>query len=142
MTKEEACSLLAFLGIRTGMTLSLRNIPLEFQEKLLPLLEGVHVLEVCKTGVDMTLFFAESQKELVKHLPELSRRMSVNGKIWVFFHIDMAIEGGLSEDFVRLTALHVGLTDDRYCPQVLGWLGLRLRWRPRSKRLEKPSFCC
>jgi len=142
MTREEAWSFLAFLGIRAGMTLSLRNMPPEFQEKLLPYLEGVHLLDSCKTGVDCTLFFAHSKVELVKYLPKLSLRMSVNGKIWVFFPEDIETDEALSEEFVRLTALHLGLEDDRRCPMLLGWLGLRLRWRPPSKRLEKPSFRC
>ncbi|MCL2625758.1 MAG: DUF3052 domain-containing protein [Cystobacterineae bacterium] len=142
MTREEAWSLLAFLGIRTGMTLSLRHIPLEFQEEFLPFLEGVHLMDECKTGVDILVFFTDSKIELVEHLPELSRKMSANGRIWIFFHGGLAIEEGLSEEFIRLAALHVGLEDDRRCPAVLGWQGLRLLWRPRSKRLEKPSFCC
>jgi hypothetical protein len=124
------------------MTVSLRHMPQEFQEKLLPFLEGVHLLDMCKTGVDLTLFFADSKVELVKHFSKLTRGMSANGRIWVFFPEDAATEEVPSEDFVRLTALYLGLTDDRQCPLVSGWLGLRFLWRPRSKRLEKPSFCC
>ncbi|MCL2178264.1 MAG: DUF3052 domain-containing protein [Proteobacteria bacterium] len=142
MTKEEAWSLLAFWGIRTGMTLSLCHMPSEFREKFLPFLEGVHLMDECKTGVDIILFFGGSKRELVEYLPKLSQKMSVNGRIWVFFHGGGPEGEGLSEEFVRWVALHVGLADDRRCPEVLGWLGLRLKWRPRSKRLEKPSFCC
>jgi len=142
MTRKEAWTLLAFLGIRLGRSLSLRNMPPEFQEKLLPHLEGVHLLEMCKTGVDITLFFTFSKIELLECLPELSRRMSVNGRIWVFFPVDTATEEIPNEDFVRLTALQIGLEDDLRCPSIWGWWGLRLRWRPPSKRLEKPSFRC
>ena len=142
MTREEAWTFLAFLGIRAGMTLSVRNMPPALQETLTPHLEGVHLLDTCKTGVDMTLFFTYSKLELVKHLAKLSQSMSVNGKIWVFFPEDATAESIPSEDFVRLTALQIGLVDDRHCPSIWGWMGLRFRWRPPSKRLEKPSFCC
>jgi len=124
------------------MTVSLRNIPPEFQEKVVPFLEGVHLMDECKTGVDISLFFTCSKIELVKHLPKLFRGMSANGRIWVFFPRDVQTEEVPDEEFVRLTALHLGLEDDRRCPFIFGWMGLRLRWKPSSKRLEKPSFCC
>ena len=142
MTREEAWSLLAFLGIRTGMTVSLYNMPPEFQEKLVPFLEGVHLMEECKTGVNISLFFTYSKMDLVKSLPKLSRGISVNGRIWVFFPKDICTEEVPDEDFVRLTALHLGLEDDRRCSLFFGWVGLRFLWKPKSKRLEKPSFCC
>jgi len=142
MTREEAWSFLAFLGIRAGMTVSLRNMPLEFQEKLLPFLEGVHLMDSCKTGINSTLFFTYSKVELLKYLPELSRNMSANGRIWVFFPEELTTKEVPDEDFVRLTALQIGLEDDRHCPVILGFRGLRLRWRLQSKRPEKPSFCC
>jgi hypothetical protein len=126
------------LGIKTGSKVSVINPPPGFVSKLNPLPDGVEFLITAVTGLDVILFFTRDPTELVARLPALSRAMAVRGGIWVCWP-----EGEercrVSEDFVRLTALDIGLIDDKHWNLDGTWKGLRLVWKPPSERPEPPK---
>ncbi len=128
----------SLLGIRAGMNVSVVNAPPGFLEKLLPLPEGATLLDASKTGLDVTVFFTQKKTELIEKLAALSRGMAVTGAVWVVF--PHALEGNHvpTEDFVRLAALEMGLTDTRKLLLDPAWTGLRLQWKPRAPRPEVP----
>jgi hypothetical protein len=130
-------SLTTMLGIRTGSKVSLINPPAGFAQRLNPLPEGVEFLVTAATGLDVILFFTSDKHEFVERLPALSRAMAVTGGIWVCWP---KAEGprALTEDFIRLAALEIGLTDNKVCAFDHTWTGLRLVWRPRGPRPDKP----
>jgi hypothetical protein len=129
----------SLLGIRPGMHVSVLNPPEGFLDVLHPLPEGAELLDSARTGLDVTIFFTSKKVELVEKLPALARGMSVTGSIWVCF--PHALEGPTipSEDFVRLAALEIGLNDNKLLLLDPAWSGLRLVWRPRAARPEKPQ---
>jgi hypothetical protein len=128
------------LGIRAGMRLSVVNLPPGFAAQLEPLPDGVALMDKSVTGIDLTLFFTQKKLELIEKLPALARGMAVTGHIWVCFPATAANSHVPSEDFVRLAALEMGLHDDKKLVLDAEWSALRLSWKPRSPRLEKPQI--
>lgn len=133
-------SLAALLGIRPGMRVSLLNAPDGFAARLDPLPEGVALIDTSKTGLDLTLFFCTKKTELVEKLPALARGMAVTGYVWVCFPAATESSQCPTEDFVRMAALELGLSDDKKLVVDAGWTALRLAWKPRAPRLEKPQI--
>ena len=129
----------AMLGIRVGSKVSLINPPAGFVTRLNPLPDGVEFLITAQTGLDVILFFTESELELVERLPALSRAMALTGGIWVCWSTGPKVKHLVTEDFVRHTALDFGLMDNKRCVFDASWTGLRLVWRPRAPRPEKPT---
>ncbi|MHB8877522.1 MAG: DUF3052 family protein [Myxococcaceae bacterium] len=138
MTPYSLASLPAMLGIRAGSKISVINPPSGFAQKLNPLPDGVEFLITARTGLDVILFFTEDKLELVERLPALSRAMALTGGIWICWPKREG-KAALTEDFVRLAALDIGLVDNKRCNIDETWSGLRLVWRPRGPRPEKPA---
>lgn len=130
----------SMLGIRPGMTVSVLNAPESFLKKLQPLPDGVSLLDAAKTGLDVTIYFALKKTDLVEKLPRLAQGMAVTGSIWVCFPHASESPTSPSEDFIRLAALEVGLHDNKKLLLDPEWTGLRLVWKPRAPRPEKPQL--
>ncbi|MBK7858221.1 MAG: DUF3052 family protein [Archangiaceae bacterium] len=133
-------SLSALLGVRAGMRVSVLHAPEGFLARLEPLPAGVALVDWSKTGLDLTLYFSTKKTELVEKLPALARGMSVTGFIWVIFPSATESSQVLTEDFVRVAALELGMTDDKKVVIDAGWTALRLAWKPRAPRLDKPQI--
>ena len=132
-------SLSSMLGIRGGMNVSIHNPPGGFMEALLPLPEGASIIDSAKTGLDVQVLFASKKTELVEKLSALVRGMAVNGAIWVCFPTSLELTHAPSEDFVRLAALEIGLTDTRKVMLDRAWTALKLQRKARNPRVELPS---
>jgi hypothetical protein len=130
----------AMLGIRPGMSVSVLNAPEGFRKKLEPLPSGVSLLDSARTGLDVTIFFAQRKVELVEKLPKLAQGMAVTGGIWVCFQHASENLQAPNEDFIRLAALEIGLHDNKKMLLDVEWTALRLVWKPRSPRAEKPQL--
>lgn len=127
------------LGIRPGMNVSVLNAPAGFLEALLPLPEGASLVDTSKTGLDMQILFASRKTELIEKLVGLTRGMAVHGSVWICFPASGDGPHVPTEDFVRLAALELGLEDTKKLLLDPSWLALRLQWRPRAPRVEKPQ---
>ena len=130
----------SLLGIRPGMRVSVLNAPDGFLQKLSPLPEDVALLDNARTGLDVTIFFTQRKVELVEKLSGLARGMAVTGTVWVCFPNAATGRQDPTEDFVRLAALEIGLTDNKLLLLDPAWSGLRLIWKPRGARPEKPQI--
>ena len=108
-------------------------------EKLLPLPEGAALVDSSKLGLDLTIFFTHRKTELVEQLAKLSRGMAVMGAIWVVFPVESTDVLAPNEDFVRLAALEMGLTDTKKVLLDPAWVALRLQWRAKPPRAELPQ---
>ncbi len=131
--------LTSMLGIRAGMTVSVHHAPEGFLEALAPLPEGVALLHDSKTGLDVQVLFASKKTELVEKLGPLTRGMAVTGAIWVCFPTNAEAPQAPSEDFVRLAALEMGLTDTKKLMLDPAWTALKLQWKPSRLRPDLPS---
>jgi hypothetical protein len=128
----------SLLGIRPGMNVSILNAPEGFMEALLPLPEGVSLLDASKLGLDLQVLFTLKKLEVVEKLTQMSRIMAVTGSIWVCFPTVGDGPQLPSEDFVRLAALEMGLHDTKKVMLGPEWTALRLQWKPRAPRLDLP----
>lgn len=133
-------SLPSLLGIRPGMRVSVLNAPEGFLAKLEPLPAGVALIDTSKTGLDLTIYFSTKKTDVLEKLPVLARGMAVTGYVWVCFPAATESSQVPTEDFVRVAALEMGLCDDKKLVVDLGWTALRLAWKPRAPRLEKPQI--
>lgn len=131
--------LTTMLGIRPGMYVSVLNAPPGFMEALLPLPEGASLLDSSKTGIDVQVLFTTKKTELIEKLVVLTRGMAVHGSLWICFPASGDGPHVPTEDFVRLAALELGLEDTKKLLLDPAWLALRLQWRPRAPRPEKPQ---
>ncbi len=129
----------SLLGIRPGMHVSVINAPEGFVDSLHPLPDGAQLLDSARTGLDVTVFFTAKKVELVEKLPALARGMAVTGTIWVCYPHQVEGPAIPTEDFVRLAALEIGLNDNKLLVLDPAWSALRLVWRPRAARPEKPQ---
>jgi hypothetical protein len=132
-------SLSSMLGVRAGMNVSVLNAPDGFLEKLLPLPEGASLVDSSKLGLDVTVYFTAKKTDLIETLPKLSRGMAVMGAVWVVFPSESTDVLAPNEDFVRLAALEMGLTDTKKVLLDPQWVGLRLQWRAKPPRPELPQ---
>ncbi len=131
--------LTSMLGIRAGMNVSIHNAPVGFMEALLPLPEGAALIDTAKTGLDVQVLFSAKKTELVEKLASLTRGMAVTGSIWVCFPTSIELTHAPSEDFVRLAALEMGLTDTKKVMLDPAWTALKLQRKAKNPRPELPS---
>ena len=139
MAADVFIALPSLLGLRPGMRVCVQGAPEGFAEAFAPLPPGVELVPSARSGLDLTIFFTRSKVELVEKLPALARGMAVTGRVWVCFPAEVDGERCPTEDFVRFAALETGLTDDKHLLLGPRWAGLRLLWKPRTPRLEKPQ---
>lgn len=132
-------SMASLLGIRGGMNIAIHNPPEGFMEVLLPLPEGASLLHDAKTGLDLQVVFASKKHDLIAHLTGSTRGMSVMGCVWVAFPTVTETPHQPTEDFVRLAALELGLTDTKKVMLDPAWTALKLQWKPRNPRVDLPS---
>ncbi len=126
----------SLLGIRPGMNVSVLNPPAGFLEALLPLPEGACLLDDSRLGLDVVIFFTQKKTELVEKLPQLARKLSVTGALWVAYPETGDTVHHPTEEFVRLAALEMGLTDTKKLVLDPAWSALRLQTRARPPRPE------
>jgi hypothetical protein len=131
--------LTSMLGIRPGMTVGIHAPPPGFIEALLPLPDGAALVESSKVGIDLQVLFAAKKTTLVEKLGSLTRAMSLVGSIWVCFPTTPESAQVPSEEFVRLAALEMGLTDTKKLMLGPEWTALMLKHKARTPRLEAPS---
>lgn len=130
--------LTSLFGIRPGMTVHVQSPPDGFLDALLPLPEGAVLVADSKLGLDVQVLFATTKPALLDHLSRLIQKMSVLGCVWVCFPAQQDAYTP-SEDFVRLAAVELGLTDTKKLIVTGEWNALKLQRKGSSPRPEKPQ---
>jgi hypothetical protein len=121
------------------MSVSVLNAPQGFLEALLPLPEGASLVDFSKTGLDLQVLFVAKKTELVAKLSPMIRSMTVTGGLWVCYGDSADPVSGVTEDFVRLAAIEMGLVDTKRVLLGPDWRALKLQWRPKGPRPEIPQ---
>jgi hypothetical protein len=121
------------------MNVSILNAPEGFLEALLPLPEGASLVDTSRLGLDLQVLFTTRKTELVERLTHLTHQMAVVGAIWICFPTVAEAPATPTEDFVRLAALEMGLTDTKKVMLGPAWTALKLQHRARTPRLEPPA---
>ena len=125
------------LGIRDGHRVLLAGAPADFELGDLDSL-GLHDVHVQRraraTPYDVILGFVADHRSLVRRFPELSRRLVVNGGLWIAWpKKSSGIPTDLDGNIVREFGLAAGLVDNKVCAVDETWSGLRFVVRLRDR---------
>ncbi len=131
--------LASLFGLRPGMNVAVINSPEHFLEALLPLPEGAALIDASPVGLDVQILFASKKIDLIEKLSASTRGMALTGAIWVCFPSEGDSSLVVTEDFVRLAALEMGLTDTKKILIDPRWAALKLQWKNRVPRPEVPE---
>ncbi|HEV7797371.1 MAG TPA: hypothetical protein VGO73_04390 [Pyrinomonadaceae bacterium] len=124
------------LGFREDFRVALANPPPEFQRELDPLPNDVQIIAGPLTkGLDLILFFAESQQTLKKEFPGLRRKLAENGMLWIAWPKKASgVATDLSENSIRCIGLNAGLVDVKVCAINDVWSGLKFVYRLKDRK--------
>lgn len=120
------------LGLKDEFALMLINEPEGYFEWI----ESTPAQHKIKTSgkVDFVHWFCSGQSGFQESLIDLSQQIVSNGMIWVSWEKKKAkLDGELSENFIRDTALSIGLVDIKVCAVNETWSGLKLVWRKENR---------
>lgn len=122
------------LGIKEGVRLLLVNAPAGYLKLTGRLPRGVELVSSNAADVDIIQFFATSMEELEFHLPALAGQMKHNGMLWVSWYKKAAgIPTDVTEDYIRQTAIALGLVDIKVCAIDDRWSALKLVYRKSNR---------
>jgi hypothetical protein len=130
--------LTSLFGVRAGMNVHVQNAPEGFLEAFKPLPDGAALVAESKLGLDMQILFATTKPALIDHLTRLIQKMSVMGCVWVCFPAEQDAYTP-SEDFVRIAAAELGLSDTKKLMVNAQWNALKLQRKGSSPRPELPQ---
>ncbi len=124
-------------AIRAGMNVSVHNPPPGFLEALM-LPDGAALVDSSKLGLDVQILFSTTKPALIEQLTRLIQKMAVLGAIWVCVP-EKQDPYTPSEDFARLAAVELGLTDVKRIALGSSWKALKLQRKGSSPRPELPE---
>jgi len=130
--------LTSLFGIRAGMNVHVQNPPEGFLDVFKPLPEGAALVVESKLGLDVQILFASTKPGLLDQLSRLIQKMSVLGCVWVCFPAEQDAYTP-SEDFVRIAAAEMGLSDTKKLMVNKEWNALKLQRKGSSPRPELPQ---
>ncbi|HXU38433.1 MAG TPA: DUF3052 domain-containing protein [Blastocatellia bacterium] len=125
------------LGIRDGFRVAMIGAPPGFRGELAGLPDGVKFAASTATSLDLILFFAKSQRELIQRFPLLASRLAPAGMLWIAWPKKASgVKTDLSDNSVREIGLDAGLVDVKVCAVNEIWSGLKfvIRVKDRSYR--------
>jgi Protein of unknown function (DUF3052) len=132
MAESSATPLPRKLGIKPGQRLAFVQPPTAFLRPVGPLPAGAYWVADWQQedGLDLIVFFASDQADMARHLPDLARRLSASGGLWVAWPKKVSgVATDLSDDVVRAAGLALGLVDNKVCSVDPTWSAQRFVYR-------------
>jgi CheY-like chemotaxis protein len=127
-------SLAKKLGIKPNTTLTLINPPKNFKKTLGELPRNIAIQTQVSAQSDLTVLFAETQKDLQKRIGKIIGKLRPNGKLWIAWQKKVTeTTTDVTQATVRNTGLALGLVDYKICSIDATWTGLlftRLKPKP------------
>lgn len=115
------------LGVKPGFRVAVINPPADYAALLVPLPALVTFHDVQVGQLNCIHLFVRACAELEQQLPVLRAYIVPNGMIWVSWPKRAAkVPTDVSEDYIRLLALSLGLVDVKVCAVDAIWSGLKL----------------
>jgi hypothetical protein len=122
------------LGIKQGMTVSVLGLPGGFLPKIGALPDGVSIVEGIGEKANLILWFARSEEELSRKIPEIASA-TPRGGVWIIWPKKTgSLKSDLTQVVVRKFGLASGLVDYKVCSVDETWSGLLF-----AKRKTKSS---
>jgi CheY-like chemotaxis protein len=122
------------LGIRKASRVALLDPPPDYGRALGKLPEGTSLEEDPDEILPVTLWFTHSSDDYLARLPGM-RPLAAKSKLWVLWRKqstrqrDSRIDAGLTQPFIRESALALGLVDYKICSVNEEWSGLLFTWK-------------
>jgi len=118
-------SLAEKLGLKEGFKITIINPPGNYDTTLGELPKNISISGE-NGSFDLIQFFTRGRKELEDRFPELMRRLSENGMLWISWPKGSPKDVvGLNEDIVRDIGLKHGLVDVKVIAVDNIWSGLK-----------------
>ena len=118
-------SLAKKLGIKPNTTLALIDPPEDFTKILSKLPRNVTIQKQVSDQSDLTILFAETQKDLENRMTKIIDKLQRNGKLWIAWRKKAPnIAVNLTQTTVRKAGLALGLVDYKVCRIDAAWTGL------------------
>ena len=104
------------LGIKPYSIVALIGEPEGFREALNPLPDGVEILEIGSTEIDLILFFVREESEFGARLVDLQALLPDTGALWVAWPKKSAkTTTDLTFEIVQRRGLSTGWVDNKIC---------------------------
>lgn len=122
-----ATPLVRKLGFKAGMRAHYAGAPVDFDELVGELPDGVRVLVRPAPDLDLVMLFVRSRADFERRLGGLHARLRQSGMLWVAWPKRASrVPTDMTEDVVREVALPRGLVDVKVCAIDETWSGLKL----------------
>ena len=128
-------SLAEKLGLKEGIKAAIFNPPENYGTTLGEQPRTISISGELNASFDLIQFFTKSEKELEDRFPELERRLSEKGMLWISWpkSLSKAVVG-LNEDIVRGIGLKHNLVDVKVIAVDGVWSGLKFVHRRSQER--------
>lgn len=118
------------LGIAPGAVVALVSAPPDFERQLHPLPDDVEIRRHARGKLDVVVFFATRERELIRRLPAFARALVPDGGLWIAWPKKRSgVATDLTFDPVQQAGLDAGLVDNKVCAIDDTWSGLRFVYR-------------
>lgn len=125
------------IGIAVNHRVVFINEPENFRGLLGNLPDGVEVLDRVKAPVNLIVFFATSEKDLLSRFEKLASMLDPAGMLWIAWpKKSSGVKSDLNDGRVRLIGLEAGLVDNKVCAIDDIWSGLRFVIRLKDRPLK------
>ena len=121
--------LLQKLGIKAGMKIYLVGAPPDYP-----------VVETGTAPYDFIHFFTKERKDLLKRFPEMKKKLSHMGMLWISWPKGASkVLTDLNDNVVREIGLANGLVDVKVCAVDDVWSGLKFVYRLKDRVNHKDT---
>ncbi|MEQ9425636.1 MAG: DUF3052 domain-containing protein [Cyclobacteriaceae bacterium] len=121
------------LGIKEGFRIEIVNPPEDYDKLIGEYPDGVEKVSQ-GTDLDFVHIFTNSFGELESLMINYKDRIKKNGTIWFSWYKKASkLPSEITEDYVRNTALSLGLVDVKVCAVDEKWSGLKIVIRKENR---------
>ncbi len=122
------------LGIRPNERIVVLNAPVDYEELLDEVPEGVAILDRMMAKPAFVHLFVTERAELERKLSALRTKLEEAGTLWVSWPKKAAkVPTDVTEDTIRAVALPLGFVDVKVCAVDETWSGLKLIIRRENR---------
>jgi hypothetical protein len=123
------------LGIKEGSRVALIAAPAGARDLIEPLPPGVTISTRATKDIDVILWFASKEKDLVARFEKLAAALAPDGGLWVAYpKKSSSLATDLTFQSVQDIGLEAGLVDNKSCAVDDDWSGVRFVYRLKDRR--------
>lgn len=122
------------LGIKSGSSVFVDGAPMDYEQLLAPLPDGVHMQSEVDTSTDIVHLFSLSKTQLAEALERALQQLRPDAALWVSWPKKASkVPTDITEDVIRELAFPLGLVDIKVCAVDNVWSGLKLVLRKENR---------